>query len=52
MGTILIIIGTFTGLLANMPRADAWMLRIKRIFGWILIATGEYFLMMSGKMFV
>lgn len=52
MGTLLIILGTFTGLLANMPQAGAWMVRIKKIFGWILIGMGEYFLIMSGKMFV
>ncbi|MBI4835030.1 MAG: sulfite exporter TauE/SafE family protein [Planctomycetes bacterium] len=52
MGTLLIIIGAFTGLLSNMPHADAWMVKIKKLFGWILIATGEYFLIMSGKMFV
>lgn len=52
MGTLLIILGTFSGLLANIPQAGIWMVRIKKFFGWVLIGTGEYFLIQSGKMFV
>ena len=52
MGTLLIILGTFTGLLANIPKAGEWMVIIKKIFGWILIGMGEYFLIMSGKFFI
>ena len=52
MGTLLIILGTFTGLLANIPKAGMWMERIKKIFGWILIGIGEYFLITAGKFFV
>ena len=52
MGTLLIILGTFTGLLANVPKAGAWMVRIKKIFGWILVGMGEYFLITAGKLWV
>jgi thiol:disulfide interchange protein DsbD len=52
MGTLLIILGTFTGLLANIPKAGMWMVKIKKIFGWILIGTGEYFLITAGKLWV
>jgi len=48
MGTLLIILGTFSGLLASLPAAGAWTLRIKRMFGWILIGMGEYFLIRAG----
>ncbi|MBU4479262.1 MAG: sulfite exporter TauE/SafE family protein [Candidatus Omnitrophica bacterium] len=44
MGFPLLILGTFVGLLKKMPRSGQWMLRIKKIFGLILIAAGEYFL--------
>lgn len=52
MGTLLIILGTFTGLLANMPKADMWMVKIKKLFGWILLGMGEYFLIMAGKLWI
>lgn len=52
MGTLQIAVGTFSGLLANLPAAGAWMLRVKQLFGWVLIAMGEYFLVTSGSMMV
>ncbi len=52
MGTLLIVLGTFTGLLANIPKADMWMVRVKKVFGWILIAMAEYFLITAGKFWI
>ncbi len=49
IGTLLIVLGTFTGLLAGIPKAGAWMVRIKKAFGWILIGMGEYFLIKAGQ---
>jgi thiol:disulfide interchange protein DsbD len=48
MGTLLILIGTFTGLLTGMPKSGAWMVRITRLSGWLLLAVGEYFLIKAG----
>jgi cytochrome c-type biogenesis protein len=47
-GTLLIFLGTFAGLLAGMPRSGRWMVRVSQLFGWILIGTGEYFLINAG----
>ena len=52
MGTLLIILGTFTGLLASMPKSGAWMVRISHISGWILLAMGEYFLIKAGGFWI
>lgn len=52
MGTLLIILGTFTGLLASMPKSGAWMVRISKISGWILLAMGEYFLVKAGGFWI
>jgi len=52
MGTLLIILGSFAGFLTNLPKAGTWMIRIKKIFGWILIIIGEYFLVTAGKFWV
>lgn len=50
MGTLLIIVGTFTGLIASLPKSGVWMERINYIFGFILIGAGEYFLFTAGTL--
>lgn len=50
MGTLLIIAGTFAGLIAALPRSGKWMIKIKHFFGWILIGAGEYFLYIAGTL--
>jgi thiol:disulfide interchange protein len=52
MGTPLILLGTFAGLLAGMPKSGAWMARVSHIFGWVLLGTGEYFLINAGILWV
>jgi cytochrome c-type biogenesis protein len=52
MGTFLIILGTFAGLLASIPKSGIWMTRINHMSGWILLAIGEYFLIMAGSVWV
>jgi len=48
MGTLLIILGTSAGLLANLPRSGMWMTRVSHISGWIMIGAGEYLLIQAG----
>lgn len=48
MGTLLILVGTFSGLLAGIPKSGAWMVRISRLFGLIMVGAGEYFLINAG----
>lgn len=48
MGTLLILLGVFAGLIVNLPKAGQWMERISQICGWIMIAMGEYFLVQAG----
>lgn len=50
MGFLLILIGTFTGILTSMPRSGEWMVRIKKCFGVLMIAVGEYFLIKAGQL--
>jgi thiol:disulfide interchange protein DsbD len=52
MGTLLILAGTFAGLLAGIPKSGVWMVRISRLFGWILLGAGEYFLINAGILWV
>ncbi len=49
MGSILIVVGTFAGLLSSLPKAGPWMNRIRKIFGFFLIAIAEYLFITMGK---
>ena len=44
VGFSLILVGTFSGLLSRLPKSGAWLLRIKQICGWILLAIGLFFI--------
>ena len=50
MGTLLIILGTFAGVIAALPQSGKWMTKIKFIFGLILIGAAEYFLYTAGSL--
>ncbi|MDD5132695.1 MAG: cytochrome c biogenesis protein CcdA [bacterium] len=50
MNAILILAGTFAGLLVNLPKPGIWMERTKKILAWAMIFIGEYFLIQMGKM--
>ena len=50
MGTLLILLGTFAGLLASLPKAGPWMVRVKHLFGWLLLVIGEYLLVTAGSL--
>ncbi|MCK9594755.1 MAG: cytochrome c biogenesis protein CcdA [Candidatus Omnitrophica bacterium] len=44
MGFSLILAGTFSGLLVNIPRSGKWMVYIKRIAGALLLIMAGYFI--------
>jgi len=50
MGSFLLVIGTFTGLLANLPKSGWWTAAVKKVCGFLLILVGEYFLLEAGKL--
>ena len=52
MGTLFIILGTFSGLLASLPGSGRWMVRINRLAGWMLLLMGEYFLVNAGMLWI
>ena len=49
MGFLLILVGTFSAVLVNLPKSGEWLTRVKKICGFILIAIGEYFLIRAGR---
>jgi cytochrome c-type biogenesis protein len=44
MGLILIVIGTFSGILTNLPRSGRWLVYIKKAWAVLLTAAGVYFI--------
>lgn len=50
MGTLLFFVGIFTGLMKSLPKPGKWMVLVQKIFGWIMLGIGEYFLFMAGRM--
>jgi thiol:disulfide interchange protein len=44
MGMILILIGTFSGMLNALPRAGTWMNEVKKVFGFAMLGACVYFL--------
>jgi thiol:disulfide interchange protein DsbD len=50
LGTLLILVGTFSGVLASLPKSGEWMVKIKKIMGIFMIGMGEYFLIKMGEL--
>lgn len=47
LGFLLILVGTFSGLLMNLPKTGRWMAWIKKASGFLLMAVGIYFLIQA-----
>jgi thiol:disulfide interchange protein len=44
------ILGIFSGLLASMPGAGVWMVRIKKTFGYLMLVIGAWFFYKAATM--
>ncbi len=51
LGASLILVGTFSGLLSNLPKSGVWLVRIKQLCALILLVAAEYFLVKAGELF-
>jgi len=52
LGFLLLIVGTFTGVLSSLPRSGGWMTSIKKGFGFFMIFIGEYFILKAGQLMI
>ena len=52
VGASLILVGTFSGILGNLPKSGAWLIRVKQFCGLVLIAAAEYFLVKAGMLLI
>lgn len=51
MCTLLLVVGLSAGALTRLPRAGAWMLTVKKLFAFIMIAMAEYYLVKMGQVY-
>ncbi|MDP9205923.1 MAG: sulfite exporter TauE/SafE family protein [Gemmatimonadota bacterium] len=52
MCTILVLVGLFSGTVARLPRAGAWMVWVKRVFALIMLGVAEYYLVQMGLLLI
>ncbi len=52
MGTLLLAVGTFAGLVAALPRPGGWMLITKKVLASILLAMAAYYLYGAGQLWL
>ena len=51
IGLLLLVIGTFTGIAASLPKSGKWLNTVKKAFGIVLIICAQYFFVQAGRMF-
>src|SRR5688572_4161005 len=49
MCALLVAVGVSSGSAARLPRAGAWMARVKKIFGFVMLGVAEYYLIKMGQ---
>lgn len=49
MCSLLVVIGLTAGTLSRLPRAGAWMLRVKQFFALIMVGMAQYYLLQAGQ---
>jgi thiol:disulfide interchange protein DsbD len=50
LGGLLLLLGTFTGLIASLPKSGVWLHRVEQAFGILLILVAEFFILRAGRM--
>src|SRR3989338_5316760 len=50
VGFLLILVGTFSGILSVLPKSGPWLLGIKRFSALVLLVAAEYYLIKAGQL--
>ena len=48
MGSILLLLGTFSSLMTRIPKSGMWMIAIKKVMGYLMVAMAGYFMFKAG----
>ena len=49
MCALLVVVGVTSGKASSLPKAGAWMMRVKRVFGFVMLGVAEYYLIKMGQ---
>ncbi len=49
MGTLLVLIGTFTGIVTMLPKSGKWLVSIKYVLAFMMMLVAEYFVYRAGQ---
>lgn len=52
MGSLMIVLGTFTGALSALPRSGGWMVKVKVGFGIAMLLIAQYLFVLAGERFI
>ena len=52
MCTLLVVVGLSSGTLSRLPRSGAWMVRVKMLFGVVMLGVAEYYLIKMGQLLI
>ena len=52
VGFLLILVGTFSGILGVLPKSGPWLLWIKRFSALILLIAAQYYLLKAGQLWL
>lgn len=52
MCTLLVVVGVSSGSLSRLPRAGMWMVRVKKLFGIVMLGVAEYYLIKMGQLLI
>lgn len=52
MCTLLVVVGVSSGTVSRLPRAGVWMVRVKKLFGLLMLGVAEYYLVKMGQLLI
>ena len=52
MGTLMIVLGTFSGAMSMLPRSGGWMVKVKTAFGGVMLIIAQYLFVQAGMRFI
>ena len=52
LGFLLLLVGTFTGIISSLPKSGGWLTTVKKGFGFFMIFIGEYFILKAGQLMI
>lgn len=52
MCALLVVVGVSTGAVSRLPKAGVWMVRVKKVFGLVMLGVAEYYLIKMGQLVI